>query len=1136
MSFVHLHTHSHYSLLDGLAKIDDLIAKAKEYKMPALALTDHGVMYGAIEFYKKCLDAGIKSILGCEIYIASRRHTDKEPDKDRTRYHLTLLAKNQTGYKNLLKIVSEAHLNGFYYKPRIDKQYLKTHAEGLICLSGCPSAEIARALQAGNYQKAKILANEYINIFGEKNFYFEVQPHPELDVQAVTNEGVIKLSKELNIPLVATGDIHYVNRADVDTHEVLLKINTTKDSNDEGMSLKSVDLSMFSPEDMEKHFKDYPEAIKNTLKIAESCDLTLDLGKAILPKFPLPKGEKSALEYLTKKATEGLKKRYPKESGEAQKQFEYELNVIEKTGFADYFLIVSDFVNWAKSQGIPVGPGRGSAAGSIVSYALNITDLDPLRYGLIFERFLNPDRIAPPDIDLDFADDQREEVIDYIAARYGHDHVAQIVTFGVMKARLAIRDVTRALGLPYQLGDTIAKLIPFGMDLEQSLKEVNELIDIYNREADAKRVLDTALKLEGVARHASTHAAGVVISRGPLVEYVPLQQSTTSEGAVTTQYPMYDVEAIGLLKMDILGLSNLTIIKNTQRIVRKVFNERVDVQAVPLDDKKTYRLLGAGETIGVFQLESDGMRRYISQLKPTNIEEIMAMISLYRPGPMELIPDYIARKNGKQTISYLHPKLEAILSNTYGIAVYQEQVLQIARDIAGFSLSEADVLRKAIGKKIKKLLMEQQKKFVEGAVSQGVDKSIAQKLFEFTEPFARYGFNRAHAASYALIAYWTAYLKAHYPAAFMAAFLTSEAGKNKVERLGFVIEEAKKMGLVILPPDINFSFVEFGVDASQPNHIRFGLGAIKNVGEKASEAIVAERQQNGSYKSFEDFILRLPAEITNKKVVESLAKVGGFGNLISRGKVLAGVDLITKFAQSQKDASQLQASLFGQAQEIEIRRLQLPEVPEVIDSQKSLWEKELLGIYVSSHPLEKLAGFLDGSGHKIKSLASHNHDKVDVAGVITSIQKITTKSGEPMLFVTIEDLSAQTEVLVFPKVLGQTELLWQSGKIVQVSGRISTKDDNIKVIAQTVSEISEKSPLPDPKEVIVRLPAAANKTILLEIKEQLQRHRGSVPVLLIVQSKGTIKQVHAKTNVEVNQNFVSGLASIVGPDSIEIVR
>lgn len=1138
MSFVHLHTHSHYSLLDGLAKIDDLVAKAVEYNMPALALTDHGVMYGAIEFYKKCKEAGIRPIIGCEIYVASRSHTDKEPGRDRRRYHLTILSQNRAGYKNLIKIVSEAHLKGFYYKPRVSKEFLKTHSDGLIALSGCPAGEIPRALQDGNYQKAKILANEYISIFGEKNFFFEIQPHPELKVQQTTNEGIIKLSKELAIPLAATGDIHYVNEGDKKVHEVLLKINTAKDAEDEGLSMGQADLSMFSPEKMAKFFPSHPEAITNTLKIAERCELELDLGQAILPQFPLPPGAGSAIDYLCQKAKQGLAERYGQDNQAAKNRLEYELSVIEKTGFADYFLIVSDFVVWAKDQGIPVGPGRGSAAGSIVSYACGITELDPLRYGLLFERFLNLDRIAPPDIDLDFADDRRDEVIEYITQKYGHDHVAQIVTFGIMKARLAIRDVTRALGLPYMLGDGIAKSIPFGLDLEQALNQVSELLALYNQSADAKRIIDTAMRLEGVARHASTHAAGVVISRDPLVEYVPLQRSTINDKAVTTQYSMYDVETIGLLKMDILGLSNLAIIKNAQRIIRKVFGQEIDVKEAPLDDKKTFDLLSAGETIGVFQLESDGMRRYIKELKPNSIEDIMAMVSLYRPGPIELIPEYIARKQGKQTIAYLHPKLKPILANTYGIAVYQEQVLQIARDIAGFTLAQADVLRKAIGKKIKRLLIEQRKKFVDGAVGQGVDQDIAEKLFDFTEPFARYGFNRAHAAGYALIAYWTAYLKAHFPAAFMAAFLTSEASKNKVERLGVIIEEVKRMGQKVLVPDVNKSFVEFGVNKDNPKEISFGLGAVKNVGEKAAEAIVAERDLAGPFVSLEDFLRRVPAGAVNKKVIESLAKSGGLDALANRAQVVGSIDEIIKFSQGKSKAvNSAQASLFGpDSQKSVEQKFILAQAPDAQLAEKLAWEKEYLGIYLSGHPLAQVADRLQAQALSIQSLANNLSDQVTIGGIIIKVQKVTTKTGEPMLFVQLEDLSATTEVLVFPKILASTQDLWRPGAIIVIDGRISKKDDKINVIVQAVRELDFAKPLPKPSALALRLPGRATKTVLSDIKSRLEQSPGSVPVNLIIAEGGTIRKLATKTAVTVTAELVANLAKILGSDNIEINR
>lgn len=1144
MNFVHLHVHSHYSLLDGLAKIPNLVAKAKELGMPALALTDHGVMHGAIEFYKTCQKAGIKPIIGCELYIAARRHTDKDPQLDSRRFHLTVLAKNYPGYKNLLKIVSEAHLHGFYYKPRIDKEFLKAQADGLIFLSGCPAAEIPRAIQAGNLDRARQLVREYLAVVGPENFYFEVQHHPGLTVQEMTNQGILALAKEFGRPMVATNDIHYVNSDDDQAHEVLLKINTGHKDQDEERSLtmKGVNLSMVDEGYVAAGFPDHSEVVDNTLKIAAQCDLDIPFGQLILPKYPLPANQ-SASQCIQQLAQAGFRQRYRPSDKQANDQLEYELSVIDKSGFNEYFLIVADIVNWAKNQGIFVGPGRGSAAGSIVSYCLGITNLDPLQYRLVFERFLNPERISPPDIDLDFADDRRQEVIQHIVDTYGHDHVAQIVTFGIMKARLVVRDVTRALGLPYSLGDQLAKAIPFGLDLDQAIKTVPELIDLYNGNSEARSIINMAFKLEGVARHASTHAAGVVITKEPVVEYTPLQRSTSgSEEGVTTQYSMYDLETIGLLKMDILGLSNLTIMKNALRVINQVYGQDLSLDTIPIDDPKTFRLLAKGEAIGVFQLETEGMRRYLKELKPNHIEDIMAMVALYRPGPIELIPDFIAGKHGQRKVEYLHPKLEAILKDTYGIAIYQEQVLQIARDIAGFTMGEADVLRKAIGKKIKSLLLEQRQKFIEGAVKKSVKRDLAEKLFDFTEPFARYGFNRAHSAAYALIAYWTAYLKANYPAAFMAALLTSEAQKQKVERLGVMVAETERLGIKVLPPDVNESLVEFGVlrTPAAGEYIRYGLSAIKNVGEKAAEVIVKERQTNDPYRNLEDFLIRLAGQsVVNKKVIDSLAKAGALDNLADRNRLVVALGDLIKFSQSyEKSRLSTQASLFGESQVITRSQLILPEVDPATKQQTAAWEKELLGIYLSEHPLKELQPTLQANGVSIAKVKEQPRDTpVKIIGVITKVKKILTKNGASMLFVTVEDLSEAIEVVVFPKVVEQFGQLLTPESIIAIHGRLSDKDGQLKVLADRVTE-DINQPLARPtraKTIILEFKKGVNKPLLELVKKALQASPGQSKVALRIPTNDHIKEVGAKLQVEPTETLVQELEGLIGRGRVRLV-
>ncbi|MDP1620377.1 MAG: DNA polymerase III subunit alpha, partial [bacterium] len=777
--FTHLHVHTHYSLLDGLAKVDKILDHAKELGMDSLAITDHGVLYGAIEFYIKAKERGIKPIIGCEFYVTSNDLHSKNPTaEDKKRYHLILLAKNEKGYKNLMRLITIAHLEGFYYKPRIDRQTLRKYSEGLIGLSACTQGEVPDQIIAGNMERAEELALEYQDIFGKGDFYLEIQHHPKFPNQAIANKGLIELSKKLGIKLVATNDIHYIKKEDAEIQDILLCIQTNRKVDEKDrMNLMDFELYLKSPEEMAAHFAHVPEAIANTQEIVDKCDLEIKLGETQLPHFDVPEGY-TAQTYLEKMCEDGLQKRFDGDiNSEHRKRMAYELDIIEKTGYASYFLIVQDFVNWAKNEGIVVGPGRGSAAGSFVSYLVGITNIDPIKYDLLFERFLNPERVSMPDVDMDFADNRRDDVLQYVRRKYGNDHVAQIITFGTMAARAAVRDAGRALGIPYDFCDKTAKLIPQFSTIEEALEESKEFKDFYGMDPSAKKLIDSAKRLEGVVRHASMHACGVVITKDPVTEYTPLQNITKAgeNGGTVTQYSSSTkssfVEKIGLLKMDFLGLKNLTIIQNTLRIVRKLENLEIDIDAIPLDDTKAYELLQRAETTGVFQLESSGMKRYLKLLRPTELEDIIAMVALYRPGPMDWIPDFIARKHGEKKMSYLHPKLEPILRKTYGVAVYQEQVMQIARDLAGFSLGEADMLRKAMGKKIFALIHEQKIKFIEGCVTQGVDRKIGEKVFEYIEPFAGYGFNRSHAACYGLIGYQTAYLKAHFPAPFMAALL-----------------------------------------------------------------------------------------------------------------------------------------------------------------------------------------------------------------------------------------------------------------------------------------------------------------------------------------------------------------------------
>ncbi|HPZ75014.1 MAG TPA: DNA polymerase III subunit alpha [Candidatus Pacearchaeota archaeon] len=1065
MKFTHLHVHTHYSLLDGLPKIDDLLNYVKKLGMDSVAITDHGAMYGVIEFYQKAKKAGIKPIIGEEFYIAKEEMEQKRPNIDNEKYHLILLAKNFTGYQNLVKLTTKAWLEGFYYKPRIDEKTLKEHSEGLICLSACLQGKIPRLVLAGKLEEAEKLALKYQEIFGKDNFYLELQHHPHIPEQQKANNALILLSKKLNIPLVATNDVHYLKKDDAEAQDILMLVNTGADPNDpERLTMSSDDFSLKSPEEMMKDFESTPDSITNTQKIVDSCNLEIDLYKTNLPYFKVPNG-KTPDEYLKELCLEGLKKRNLANIKKAKERLEYELSVIKQTGFASYFLIVADFVNWAKNNGIVVGPGRGSASGSLVSYLLNITDIDPLKYNLLFERFLNPERAAGlPDIDLDFADARRDEVIDYVAKKYGRNNVSQIITFGTMAARQVIRDVGRALGYNYTYCDRIAKMIPLFATLEQTINQVSEFKQIYHTDPKAKKMIDIGKKLEGVARHASTHACGVVISNTPLSDLIPLQHASQNDQTVITQYDMYGIESLGLLKMDFLGLKNLTIIEDTLKLIKKFHNVEIDISRLPLDDEKTYQLLQEGKTTGLFQLESEGFKRYLKELKPNEFEDIIAMVALYRPGPIEFIPEYIARKHGKKKIKYLHPKLEPILKDTYGICIYQEQLMQIAQQLAGFTLGEADVLRKAVGKKIKSLLEEQKEKLINGMVKNGIPQKTAIEIWNWVLPFARYGFNKSHSAAYAMIAYETAYLKTHYPLEFMAALMNSE--QKNIDKLKVLLEEARKMGIKVLPPDINESLAKFTIvrpsnksSKTDEKTIRFGLAAIKNVGHNVVEQIVEERKKRGPYSSIENFIERMPSSVLNKKSMESLIKAGSFDTIEERGKLLLNLEKLLDFARdSQRKKANGDGSLFTMFSKntkkpgIGSLRLNNPESP-ASKNEKIIWEKELLGMFVSSHPMEGIQG-------KIKNILRIEEIQpemtgriIKIAGVISKIQKITTKSGNPMLFLEIEDLSAKIEALVFPNVLEQNPFLFQENKILEIKGRVSDKDGTPKIICEKAREI-----------------------------------------------------------------------------------
>ena len=1068
MKFTHLHVHSHYSLLDGLSKISDILDYVQKLGMDSVAITDHGALYGAVEFYKKAKEKGIKPILGAEMYMAFGKMTDKKPGIDDTKYHLVLLVKNEKGYKNLVKLITKAQLEGFYYKPRIDEELLAKHSEGLIALSACLRGKIPRLILAKKIDEAEKTALRYQEIFGEGNFYLELQHHPNLNEQKIVNKALISISKKLKIPLVATNDSHYLKPEDAEAQDILMLINTGADPNDpERLTLKSDDFSLRSPAEMIEDFKETPEAIENTQKIAELCNFELELGKVKLPRFETPNG-KTPDEYLKELCLEGLKRRYGEKVEEnVLKRLNYELDIIKQTGFASYFLIVQDFVNWAKENRIVVGPGRGSVGGSLVAYLLNITNIDPIKYNLLFERFLNPSRISLPDIDLDFTDRRRDEVISYVTKKYGRDRVAQIITFGTMAARAVVRDVGRVFSYSYSYCDQLAKMIPFGLSLDETLAKIPEFRQLYENDEKARKLIDFARKLEGVARHASTHACGVVISAEPLDNICPLQHPTQDDEEIVTQYEMHSIEDLGLLKMDLLGLKNLTIIEDTLSRIYVVQNKKIDIENIPLDDKTVYKLLQRGDCVGLFQLESEGMRRYLKQLKPTEFEDIVAMVALYRPGPMQFIPDYIAGKHKRKKVEYLHPKLKPILESTYGVGIYQEQLMQIARELAGFSLSEADILRKAVGKKIRSLLVEQKEKLINGMIKNNIEKRIAEKIWEWILPFASYGFNRSHSCAYALIAYQTAYLKVNYPVEFMAALLTSE--KVDVERIGFLIEEVKRMGIEVLSPELNESWRNFTVVPGK-NQIRFGLLAIKNVGENIVEAIVKERKVGGPFQSIEDFVTRINSKNFNKKSLESLIKAGVFDKFAERNLLLFNIERLLEFSrENQKQKFDGQRGLFDGLKSDNKIKLRLQPTGPATKNEKLAWEKELLGLFVSSNPLEDFRKILEKKATKISEVTSkltkqkshqffwqrNSGNQVKIGGIISRMKKIITRNGKPMLFMNLEDDSSKIEVVVFPRVIEKNPSAFKENKIVLVSGRVDNRDGVFKFICENIEEIVE---------------------------------------------------------------------------------
>lgn len=1079
--FVHLHTHSHYSLLDGLSKIKDLVKKAKEYDMPAIGLTDHGSMYGIVEFYKKCKDAEIKPILGVEAYIATRTRFDKEPRVDSKRYHLTLLAKNNDGYRNLIKMVTKANLEGYYYKPRMDWDLLKENHEGVVCLSGCMGGELSRLLWAKNYTEARALAIKYRDLFGPENYFIEIMHHPKLERQAEIKGDLIKLARELNIPLVATYDSHYINKDDSRAHQTLIAIQSQTDVEDAGRIANSVeDFSFISGEQAAGYYSDTPDALENTLKIAEMCNVELDLGKWTFPDFPHEDG-KTYEQMLRERAAQGLAdyiKDNPERAQEATDRTSYELDIIVKKGYDVYFLVVADLIGFAKSQGIFTNT-RGSAAGSLVSFLIKITDVDPLYYKLPFERFLNPERPSPPDIDMDYADKRRDEVLDYARKKYGLDHVAQIGTFGSMMARGAVRDVARALGHPYSIGDRISKLIPMGsqgfpMTIDRAMEQEPELAELYKTDTTTKEIIDLAKKIEGCARHISVHAAGTVISNSPLTDYVPVQYDPKG-GKVITQYEMHAVEDVGLLKYDFLGIRNLSILEDAIKIVRKTTGQIINIQKIPLDDKTTFEMLAKGITIGLFQLNGSGMTKWLKELRPSTIFDINAMVALYRPGPMESIPEYIKRKYDPKLIKYLDPRMKDILDQSYGVITYQDDVMMISIKLAGYSWLEADKLRKAMGKKIPAEMEAQKGKLLEGFVKNGLTETKAKQLWHLIEPFAAYGFNKAHAASYGRVAYQTAYMKANYPAEYMTAVLSAEAGD--VETIAEVIGECKKMDIPVLPPDVNESFGDFACikagtgDISnltpeaaelalrlKRNHdtIRFGLYTIKNLGTEISDAVVEERRTNGPYKSFTDFLERVKHKNMNKKSLEALIKAGAMDSLgEERGTMLANMEEALAYNKEGRDANQNQVSIFGLLEDTStIPKLTLKKSDPISDKEKLTWEKELLGLYVSGHPLEAYKDKFAKAEMDIKKIKGLKDGNLAVfGGMIEEVREILTKKGDKMAFVKISDFGDTLETVFFPKTFSKFRSLIVPDQCVAVKGNLSIRNGEPSVLVEAIKEL-----------------------------------------------------------------------------------
>lgn len=1136
--FTHLHVHTQFSLLDGLSHNDDLIALCKKHKMTSLAITDHGVMYGVLHFYNDLKKAGIKPIIGMEAYYTTGSRAEKS--LEHKTHHMLLLAKNNLGYKNLMKLTSFAHLEGFYYKPRIDWELLEKYHHGLIATSACLQGEIPSLIREGNLELAETRLRAYQKLFKD-DYYIELQRHENVPELEPVNKQLIKFSRKLGIALIATNDVHYADKDDAKAQDALLAVQTrtTLDDKNRMSMIDSPSYYLKSPKEMADLFQDIPEAVDNTIKLAAKCNVTIKTGKMIFPNYPLPKGYTSE-NLLREMVKERRANRYKKPDKETQDRIKYELDVICSKGYASYFLIVQDFVNWAKEQGIRVGPGRGSAAGSIVSYILRITSLDPIQHNLPFERFMNPERPSPPDIDIDIADVSRDRVIEYVAKKYGDDKVAQVITFGTMEARAAIRDIGRVLGMPYSEPDKVAKMIPVGYSIDESLSNVFELQEMY-KDPKYKELLDLAKKVEGTARHASTHAAAVVITDKELTNYVPIQRESKNNN-ITTQYDMYALDlnvkpdAIGLLKMDLLGLRNLTTLQNAIKLIKETEGKDVDISSIPLDDPKVYEMLSRGDTTGVFQLESNGMRRLAKQLKPNKFADIVAMVALYRPGPMTLIPEYAKGKKNPDKVKYPHPDLKPILEETYGIAVYQEQVLQIANVMAGYSLGEADILRRAMGKKEASIMRKEKKRFIDQAQAKKYSKAVAEKVWSFVDKFAGYGFNKAHSASYAMISYQTAYLKTNYPVEYMAALMSSESGKE--DKLTLSLEATRSMGIHVLPPNINTSHEDFTIERGKNSlsgkAIRFGIAAIKNVGTAAIENILKERIMAGNFKSFTDFMARVNAQKVNKKVLESLIKVGTMDAFGKRSVLLGEIERIRQMVNqstTRKNSNQtgLFDSLIEEAEDLVQDNFVL-DSDEFPQEELVQMEKDLLGIYLREHPMQKkLKVIRSATATRITDLESKKNKRVVVYGIISSIRVVMTKrNNQEMAFISISDETGQVDVVIFPQIYAKHKDICIEGNIIVIKTKVEEREDKISLIAEDLKlpDLTKTKTHDKAKKNTIIIADTTSKKTLLELNQLLQDNKGKVEVTLVFQN-GHGRELDLPFGINYNQNLKNKIKQIL---------